>query len=122
MFKNSPAFTLLELMIVIGILVILTTLTLPYGVNFYNARALDEETANVASILERARTHAISGKEDSDWGVQFVSTNQYTIFKGSTCGGTVYQTFNLIQGAEIESEINCIIFERHTGTPRIYNN
>jgi Tfp pilus assembly protein FimT len=109
-------------MIVIGILVILTTLTLPYGVNFYNTRALDEETANVASILERARAHAIAGKEDSDWGVQFVSTSQYTIFKGSTCGGTVYQTFNLIQGAEIESEIDCIIFERHTGTPRIYNN
>ncbi|MDA3815630.1 MAG: type II secretion system protein, partial [Patescibacteria group bacterium] len=124
MLNNQSGFTLIELMIVIGLLVIFTTLTIPYGLNFYNARMLEEETASIATVIERARAHATSGKEDSDWGVRFLyAQNQFTIFKGSSCGaGEIYQTFDLNDATELESEINCIIFERHTGIPKIYNN
>ncbi len=116
---REDGFTLLELMIVIGILVIFAVVTIPYGMRFYDSRFLEEQTSSVANILERARTHAISGKEDSDWGVDFSNTSEYHIFKGSDCPGTVYQTFKIPSGVEIESDIECIVFERHTGNPKI---
>ncbi len=114
-------FTLLELMIVIGLLVAFTAMLLPYGINFYDSRILDEESITLANVLDRARSHAVSGKEDSDWGVDFFYVEEeYKIIKGSGCGGEVYQTFKLSQGVELESDINCVIFERHTGNPKVY--
>jgi Tfp pilus assembly major pilin PilA len=119
MFKNSPAFTLMELMIVVGLIVIFTVLTLPYSLRFYNSRLLEEQTSSIAKILERAKNNAISGREDSDWGVDFSNTTEYYIFKGSDCPGTVYQTFKIPSGVEVESDIECVVFERNTGTPQI---
>ncbi len=120
--KSQSGFTLMELMIVIGLIVIFTVATLPYGLRFFDSRTLEEETTNIATILEKARSHSISGKDDSDWGVQFTGESGYNIFKGSECGsGEVYRTFSMPKGGEIETEIDCIVFERHTGAANIYN-
>ncbi len=110
-------------MIVIALLAIFTILTLPYSMNFFKARVLDEEIRAVSLILKRAQAYAISGKDDSDWGVNiFQEEGRYEIFKGNICGaGEVYQSFNVSPGIEIES-IDCVIFERNTGNPQIVIN
>ena len=120
--KSQKGFTLVELMVVIGLLVIFTAVTLPYGISFLDSRTLEEETINISTILEKARSHAISGRDDSDWGVQFVGSDQYNIFRGSSCGGgDVYRSFSVSDSSVIETNIDCVIFERHSGAPRIYN-
>ncbi len=120
--SNSKGFTLLELMIVIGLIVIFTALTIPYGMQFYDSRVLQGETTSVFNVLERARVHAVSGKEDSDWGIDFSSPGEYHLLKGSNCDtGEVFQTFSITSGVEIDTDISCIIFEKNTGKPKIYN-
>lgn len=118
--EEKKGFTLLELLIVIGLIVIFSVMMLPYGVDFYHSRVLDEETRSVSNVLQRAQSHAISGRDDADWGVEFFNDQgRYEIFRGSECGvGDVYQTFQLPEGMEMEG-VECIIFERHTGNPQI---
>ncbi len=119
---NSRGFTLLELMIVIGLIVIFVALTIPYGMRFYDSRVLQGETTSVFNVLERARVHAVSGKEDSDWGIDFSSHGEYHLLKGSNCDtGEIFQTFPITSGVEIDTDIACIIFEKNTGKPKIYN-
>jgi prepilin-type N-terminal cleavage/methylation domain-containing protein len=117
---HEKGFTFLELLIVVGLLAVFTILTIPYGVDFFRSRLLDEEIKAVSEILKRAQAHAISGKDDSDWGVKFFQDEgKYEIFRGSGCEEReIYQTINLSKGIEMEG-IDCIIFERNTGEPQI---
>lgn len=117
------SFTLIEILIVVSLFVILAVMFVPLGIDFYHSRILEEETIALSSILERARSFALAGKENSDWGVKLDKENaQYIIFKGSNCDtGESYQTFNLPSNVEIDEEsIDCVIFERHTGNPQIF--
>ncbi len=117
---KNKGFTFLELMIVIALLAIFTVITLPYGVGFFQSRLLDEEIDAVTNILQRAQSNAISGKDDSDWGVNFFQEEgRYEIFKGSDCNsGQVHQVFQVSSATQMEG-IDCVIFERNTGDPQI---
>lgn len=120
--RNSKGFTLLELLIVIGLLVIFTVMTVPYTFDFFSVRVLEEDTSRVANVLQRAQSNAKSGRDDSDWGVRFFQDEgRYEIFRGDDCEeGTTYQTFRLSAEVDIEG-VDCIIFERHSGDPQIIN-
>ena len=122
--NKQRGFTLIELMIVIGLIAIFTMMTLPYGMNFYRSRVVEEESRAISNVLARAQSHAVSGKEDSDWGIKFFhEENRYTLFKGNryVSRDIVYdQTFNMPTGASTEGIIE-IVFERHTGDPKVFN-
>lgn len=111
-------------MIVIGLLVLLTMLTIPYGMNFYRSRTVEEQSRTISHMLERARSHAVSGKEDSDWGVYFATEeNCYTFFAGKRYEerDEVYDLETCIPGgASLDTDIVEVVFERHTGDPNIF--
>ncbi len=121
--KNCKGFTLLELMIVIALMVIFAVLTLPYGMNFYRSRTVEEESRTISNVLARAQSHAITGKEDSNWGVKFFhEQNEYIFFKGERYDerDVVYdQLFRSPSGIETEGIIE-IVFEKNTGDPKIF--
>ena len=118
--KSKKGFTLLELLIVIGLIVILTVMTIPYTFDFFSARVLEEDTNRLTNILKRAQTNASSGRNDRDWGVRFFhDEGRYEIFQGDSCeDGVTYQIFRLSSEVDMEG-IDCVIFERHTGDPQI---
>lgn len=122
--RNSmKGFTLLELMIVIGLIVALAMMTLPYSMDFYRSRTLEEETRSLSSILDRARSNAISGRMDSNWGVYFESDNSYIIFKGERYEDRNLdfdQHFSVPSGMEVDTDIIEVVFERHTGNVKIF--
>ncbi len=122
--KNCKGFTLLELMIVIGLMVIFAVLTLPYGMNFYRSRAVEEESRTISNVLARAQSHAITGKEDSNWGVRFFHDNsEYVFFKGERYDerDVVYdQIFRASSGILTEGVVE-IVFEKNTGDPKIFS-
>jgi len=121
--QGRKGFTLLELMLVIGLMVIFATLTIPYGMDFYRSRAVEEQTRTISNILSRAQSHAITGKEDSNWGVMFFhEQGEYVFFKGVRYSerDTVYdQTFKSSGGVSTEG-ITEIVFEKNTGDPKVY--
>jgi len=79
---SSPAFTLIELLIVIAIIGILTAITIPSFSNFNNKQRLSQAAKQIKNDLRSAQNRAINGIKDSDdnkvWGIQFASPNVYS--------------------------------------------
>ena len=120
--KKKNGFTLMELLIVLALLVIFSVATIPFGLNMYRSRILQEETETISSVLRRAQSNSILGKEDSSWGVVFFPEEEtYTLFKGEnfTEGDQSNQSFKISPGVSVE-EVRKVVFEKHTGDPRVY--
>ncbi len=122
--RGRKGFTLLELMIVIGLMVIFAVLTIPYGIDFYQSRLLEEETRTISNVLARAQSHAVSGREDSDWGVRFFhEEGRYIFFKGSRFSmrdGLFDQEFTMSSGSSTEGAAE-VVFEIHTGDVKVFS-
>jgi Tfp pilus assembly protein FimT len=81
--KNS-GFTLVELLIILGILIITTTAVPAYR-NFQKESDLINSAEEIINILRVAQSKTLASEQDSQWGVYFSTTtapNQYTLFKG----------------------------------------
>ena len=68
--KNNfkAGFTLMELLVVIGLVAFFGALVTPYGISFYDEVSLEESEAMLSQALKKCQSRAIAGKEDSDWG------------------------------------------------------
>ncbi len=79
---KTSGFTLLEIVVVVGIVAVLGTLSL---VSFSNSRKVRDLTTtgqNVLSVLQAARAKAAAGEEGSQWGVH-VDASQVVLFRGA---------------------------------------
>lgn len=81
--KVSTGVTLLELLIVIGILSLLLVVIIPSFLNFRRSSILNTETQEVLTLVNKARLSAMSSKEDMQYGVHF-ETGKTVLFKGTT--------------------------------------
>jgi prepilin-type N-terminal cleavage/methylation domain-containing protein len=115
----KKGFTLIEILLVVGIAIIIFFLSAPFGLNFYRTQILNETQSDVVSALQTARHNSILQKNDSPFGVHF-ETDSYTIFQGSTYASrdtTQDQVFNLTGDIEISGPDadNEILFSKLTG-------
>lgn len=120
--KNNSGFTLIEILIVLALLFIFTVATIPFGVELYRSRVLEEETQTISAVLKRAQSNSILGKENSSWGVVFFPEEEnYVLFKGEdfTEGDSTNQSFKISPGVSVE-QVEKVVFEKHTGNPRVY--
>ncbi len=120
--KNNKGFTLVEILIVLGLIAILSTMVVMYSVTFYGNTLLQEDSEYVLNALRKARSYALTGKEDSDWGVKFIEAeDKYVVFKGSryTERDTDYDLeFDIVSSYQIDFDE--VVFEKTTGTPQIF--
>jgi type II secretion system protein H len=58
--KFSRAFTLIELVLVLALLVVITSLAAPAMANFIRGRALDSESRRLFSLMHAAQSRAVS--------------------------------------------------------------
>ena len=58
--KFTPAFTLVELILVIALLLIATSLAAPALANFVRGRALDSEARRLAALMHAGQSRAVS--------------------------------------------------------------
>lgn len=77
--KNG--FTLFEMLLTIGILIILLAITLPISWNFYVNYQLDSETETLISLLGKARSSALVNRNESAHGFYFNSAT-FIVFQG----------------------------------------
>ena len=77
-------FTLIELIIVLGVLVIIAGLTIPFFQSFQISSNLNTYSQTLANLIYQARSQAITGQNNSSWGVFFDNeANKAILFQGA---------------------------------------
>lgn len=123
---KKKGFTLIEILLVIGILVILTAIFVFTFRFFQKESDLTNTTEEVIDTLRLSRNKTLASQEASRYGVYFNSTlspNQYTLFKGENYVSRdvsfdeIHKIPKLIEIFEIDLEEarNEVVFERLTG-------
>ena len=117
---DRRGFTLIEMVVVVGILAILLTLSFAVIQLFTGQVNLDTSSQQVLSTLQLARNRTLSSTGEQQHGVHF-ETSKYVLFEGSTYNAmdTNNKEFNL-SAVEIY-EINIsggsdVIYDRIRGT------
>ena len=72
--------TLVEILLVVGILAILVTSVSPLAFDFYKSQQLDSCSQGIIQTLRRAQLKAMSSENDSSFGV-YLTDDSYILFK-----------------------------------------
>ena len=131
--KSLFGFTLVELLTVIGILILLTAVSVPVFRTFQKESDLINTVESIINVLRYARNKTLASEESSQWGV-WLSTSttpqEYILFKGEnyTLRDSSYDKVHKIsQKVEIYA-INLaggkseVVFNRILGTTDYYGN
>ncbi len=119
MMNKSSGFTLIELILVVGLIVVFAAISLPITLSFYNNQVLEETANSFRNNLSKVRTWSMTGKGEGFWGIRF-EQNRYILFEGEN-----YESRNKVAdlpiplpyGITFESYNREIVFERDTGKP-----
>jgi len=114
----KQGFTLIELMIVIALIFMFSSITFPVSYSFFHKSALKDEARNIESSLRKAQSLAITGRGDSSAGVKF-SQDDYTVFEGESyedrrASKDLVIAFPIAMSVEGMQEV---VFQKTTGLP-----
>jgi prepilin-type N-terminal cleavage/methylation domain-containing protein len=115
--KINWGFTIIELMIVLGIFAIILAIILPINVNRSLAQQVSSEQKIVISLLQRARTQAITNQNDSSHGL-YITDGEYVLFAGdsyTTRDEDLDIVFSISEGIDV-SGAEEMVFQRLIGT------
>lgn len=110
--KYKRGFTLIEILIVVGIMTLLGGVTLIVSMDNYHAYAFRAERDTLVSLLQKARSQSMSNiclptngscTNGKAHGV-YVSAGQYTVFQGQSYGardGAVDEIY-LVRGVDVK--------------------
>lgn len=80
---KQGGFSLIEILLVLGISLTLLLATLPIGLRFFRLENLDVIAHSIATTIRSAEGNAFYGKAGSAWGVR-IFPGSYTLFSGAT--------------------------------------
>lgn len=113
---NKTGFTIFELIITLGILIVIGSFGLFIGFDFYSSYLLNDERDMAVSILQRARALSMNNINNQPYGVHF-ENGKYTIFEGQFFNqlNSSNQTFNTALGVSYSLSQPSIIFSKMSG-------
>ena len=85
--NGVKSFTLIEILIVIGILAILVVMALPAFRSFRAEADLNDSADKIINTLRLAQSKTLASEEANQWGVYFSTStlpHQYTLFQGAS--------------------------------------
>ena len=109
--QKLKGFTIVELLVIVGILIILTAITIPNLRFFQKESDLNNATEEIINTLRLAQNKTLASEGASQYGVYFDATstpNQYTLFKGrdfasrATSSDKIYKLPKTIKISEID--------------------
>lgn len=114
--KNRAGFSLIEILVVIGIFTVLLTVSTSVYNNIKSHSNLDLATNGLVEALRFAQSSAQSGKGDSKWGVE-VFSDKVLVFKGNAYLGrdVAFDKVLDFAGGISASGLSEIVFEKLTG-------
>ena len=115
----ANGFTLIEVLVVMGILAILSAMGYLVTIEFYKSYAFNAERDTIVSLLQKARAASLSNINQSPHGVYFdAADGQYVVFQGSSYAGRnqlLDQNIPYSPGITRGGTINKVIFQQLTG-------
>lgn len=121
--STRAGFTFFEMMLVMGLLLIFTAISIPLYRNYQVNSDLQTAVQQLVHALHRARNLARSGDGGSTWGVHVTSTTGITLFKGASFESrdqTEDEEYALVSSIQVISTLsppNEVIFAQVTGGP-----
>ena len=86
-FKHNKGFTIVELIIVLVLFAVLFSSTSIVFGNMLSEYGMGSEASKIVQFMREARMNAVSQKDNSEWGVNFITSgdpDRYIMFKGSS--------------------------------------
>jgi type II secretory pathway pseudopilin PulG len=125
LFIFEKSFTLLEILLVIGIISILLAFIVPVSLDFYRSQQLEIQTQSIIQTLRRAQSKATVVELDSSFGVYFGASN-YTLFKGSSYSDSgrdsQYDEIFDLPGLINLTGLSEVVFSKFEGKPNVTGN
>jgi len=124
---NNNGFTLIELLLVVGITVIITSITVFNYASVYRERILNNTQDEISSFISLAQQKAISQENAADWGIRINNINPNSpnieMFYSGYSSSTIVDRYNLANVLYFQQPSSGnyldIIFSKITGTPNI---
>ncbi len=123
---KQDGFSLTELLVVVGVVLLLIAVIVPSLVSFRKQQALQNTTNTVVSLLQEARAKTTASYNSTFYSVVF-DTNTATLFTGGTytpgAAGNKSISFEspvTLQSTSLNVEGSTISFERLKGTATKY--
>lgn len=115
--RSARGFTLVEILVVLAIFALLVGVGVTFSIDAYRGNIFRSERGVLVSVLERARSRAITNYQQSSWGVCYIAPN-YVIFKGVTCtsGTDTVPANQTIAAASSFGSFPTIVFSQLAGT------
>lgn len=116
---NKPAFTLTEIILVIALVTIVSSIGVAVGIQAFSAQQLSANRDLLVSSLYQAQASARASVNNTNWGVHITSANELYIFSGNDFASrdtTEDISFNLSNNVEITGTTE-IVFTRVSGLP-----
>lgn len=113
--RVSAGVTLIELLLVMGIIAILAATTTPFLTSFILRNNLETTTDKVIGTVRKAQNYALDGKNDATWGV-CLANNNLRLFSGSCTSPTFSENFTIPASVNING-LNETTFSKLRGEP-----
>jgi len=112
----KKSFTLIELLISLGILGLILGISAPFLISFNNSQELDSVTDEMVSIFRKAQTNSINGEKDAIWGIDFSQLQKYILFSDNQTGPLFdTETYEIPKSISLTVNNNRLKFEKLTG-------
>ena len=82
-FLKKAGFTLMEMIIAIGIFVVILWFGAILDISSYRQNSIRAERDNVVALLSRARSEALSNLNQSNHGLFLGGSSQYVVYQGA---------------------------------------
>lgn len=111
--KTKSAFSLIELILVVTIVLTLGVLSTVFYSRFLNQNSVANVSDQLASQLRKAQTYAMAGKQNTSWGVKYTA-GTITLF--ATSSSAFDETFSVNNNISVTG-FSQVIFSKATGMP-----
>lgn len=120
---NARGFTLIEMMLSVGIITLIAGMSLPVYGAFQARNEIDIAAQGIVEALRRAQMYSRGMQNDSQWGIEVQST-AVTLFKGGVFASrdSTYDEATTIPAAITVGGLTEILFTKLTGMPATTGN
>lgn len=112
---NRKAFTVIELIVVIGIFVVMITASATYTSKMYMQNSLEGAKNMLVSSIQKAQSYAISKKNNVSWGVCL--TGSTIRMFGSSCASPTIKDDYILPSSVGISGLSTVTFSNFRGEP-----